>query len=670
MTVTLARTLAAALLCATALSPALADAPIRSVTLSSSGLSEISRSAQPTDGTVTLRARLDDIDDVLKSLVVLGHGLESVKLRLDGPAALEDFFATLPFSPLDLGRIENLLALLPGTRVSVQRASRGDRMPVVGRAMGVDPSGQCEKPVDCPPVLLVMGENGALTRIRLGDDVEVRLLDVGAQRDVERALDALATNAGQTGRDITLEIQTADNAGSATDGALYISYVLAAPVWKTAYRAVLTPAGTVSMQAWAVIENTSGEDWDDVALTLSSGSPRTLRASLFARTYAHREHAQADKSSPVPSAMFRSSRGQGMADGVMSLEAASIPPMAGGVAQVAADTEARESDVGASFTFADTVNLNAGEMISMLFLSEALKARAAARHVGGSHGRGARSPALVLDVVNDLPVRLPSGVATLYEAGTGFIGDTMIPDIAPGETRAVVFGEDRKTLVEEIRSETRRERWLRVVDGTAVLEDEDVRGIAYRVTAPRDVARTLIVDHPKSEDWNFSVLEGSADYDEILVDRSLRAQRFVLELEPGRDTVLRLQEVRPAYSRYLLADLTHDQILAWSGREMSEANRDFLQGLAGLKQDLTATDRSLRALDDRRERLISEQERARNMMGSMPDGTEAHERYLAQVLAAEEQLAAELSRRDALEIRRDTLRDQVGSLIRNYQGGR
>jgi hypothetical protein len=55
-----------------------------------------------------------------------------------------------------------------------------------------------------------------------------------------------------------------------------LTYVVAAPAWKTAYRAITGEDGEVDLQAWAVIENATGEDWEDVTLTLSSGSPVTL----------------------------------------------------------------------------------------------------------------------------------------------------------------------------------------------------------------------------------------------------------------------------------------------------------------------------------------------------------------------------------------------------------
>jgi hypothetical protein len=61
-----------------------------------------------------------------------------------------------------------------------------------------------------------------------------------------------------------------------------VSYVAAAPMWKPTYRVVLPKEGKgkALLQAWAVVDNTSGEDWADVKLGLTSGAPIAFRYDL------------------------------------------------------------------------------------------------------------------------------------------------------------------------------------------------------------------------------------------------------------------------------------------------------------------------------------------------------------------------------------------------------
>src|SRR5690606_1338774 len=63
---------------------------------------------------------------------------------------------------------------------------------------------------------------------------------------------------------------------------LLVSYVSAAPMWKPTYRVVLPDGGKgkALLQAWAVVDNTSGEDWRQVELGLTSGAPIAFRYDL------------------------------------------------------------------------------------------------------------------------------------------------------------------------------------------------------------------------------------------------------------------------------------------------------------------------------------------------------------------------------------------------------
>ena len=69
-----------------------------------------------------------------------------------------------------------------------------------------------------------------------------------------------------------------------------LGWLQPAPVWKTAWRAVDGPDG-LALTGWAVVENTTGHDWDDVSLTLATGAVRALDARLYDRVDAPREKA-------------------------------------------------------------------------------------------------------------------------------------------------------------------------------------------------------------------------------------------------------------------------------------------------------------------------------------------------------------------------------------------
>src|SRR6202040_2677238 len=71
---------------------------------------------------------------------------------------------------------------------------------------------------------------------------------------------------------------------------LYLSYISEVPIWKTTYRIVL-PTKTEKkplLQGWAIVDNTIGEDWNDVELSLVAGAPHSFIQQLSQLYYGRR----------------------------------------------------------------------------------------------------------------------------------------------------------------------------------------------------------------------------------------------------------------------------------------------------------------------------------------------------------------------------------------------
>lgn len=75
---------------------------------------------------------------------------------------------------------------------------------------------------------------------------------------------------------------------------LRLSYVTEAPSWKPTYRAVVRSDGKVDLQAWAIVDNTSGEDWTNVKLGVGSSSAMAFRFDLRSLRMVQRETLKTD----------------------------------------------------------------------------------------------------------------------------------------------------------------------------------------------------------------------------------------------------------------------------------------------------------------------------------------------------------------------------------------
>lgn len=70
---------------------------------------------------------------------------------------------------------------------------------------------------------------------------------------------------------------------------LRLSYVTEAPSWKPSYRVVVGKTGKVELQGWAIVDNTSGEDWRDVKLGVGASSAMSFRYDLKGLRMVQRE---------------------------------------------------------------------------------------------------------------------------------------------------------------------------------------------------------------------------------------------------------------------------------------------------------------------------------------------------------------------------------------------
>ncbi len=61
---------------------------------------------------------------------------------------------------------------------------------------------------------------------------------------------------------------------------LAVGYVAETPVWRPSYRVVLDQAGKAELQSWGIIENLSGENWNDIELVLVAGAPLAFQSNL------------------------------------------------------------------------------------------------------------------------------------------------------------------------------------------------------------------------------------------------------------------------------------------------------------------------------------------------------------------------------------------------------
>ena len=259
--------------------------PIRRVILYSNGVAYIERRGLVSgNAEVNLSFKQSQVDDVLKSMLVLDLGQGKIgAVSYNSSAPVSARMSEIPFSVSPVtgegGGIAGVLAQLQGAKVAVAHAkgvSIGSVLTVERKTI------RGEKETSTTNVLIIASENGEISSFDLNDVRSIKLLDDGTRKDLNEFANATASARRLDAKTITV---TSEGSGQRE---MIVSYTIAAPIWKTTYRVVLDEAGQPFFQGWAIVDNVSEEDWQNVQMSLVSGSPISFIQNLQKPFYRYR----------------------------------------------------------------------------------------------------------------------------------------------------------------------------------------------------------------------------------------------------------------------------------------------------------------------------------------------------------------------------------------------
>jgi hypothetical protein len=223
------------------------------------------------------------LNDVLKSLTVLdlsGGRITGVDYNSEAPLARR--LGTLRLALGERPTVSEFLGALRGARLEV-RAATGPA--VTGKLLSVERktrnSANWTSETD---EISLISDTGEVRTVDLNPTTSVRIVDHDLQLEVGKYLGLIASAREQDVRRMTVS-----TAGTGERN-LYVSYISEVPIWKTTYRIVLPskPEKKPLLQGWAIVDNTVGEDWNDVELSLVAGAPHSFIQQLSEPYYGRR----------------------------------------------------------------------------------------------------------------------------------------------------------------------------------------------------------------------------------------------------------------------------------------------------------------------------------------------------------------------------------------------
>lgn len=659
-----------ALLAVTALG---ADLPIREVILYKHGVGYFVRAGELRPGEA---ARLDfkasEMNDVLKSLTIEDkNGGKVTGVRYDSSEPLAQKLSDFPFRVDGQQSLSAFLDQMKGGRVELKYGAET----VSGIIVSARITRAEEKQPEREQVILLL-DSGEIRTFDLAAATAIRLSDPAAQRQLKDYLLTLSQSRSKEKRSVYID--------SSVDKVRQIvtSYMVPTPIWKSSYRLIFGERSDPTLEGWAILDNTTGEDWNSVRLVLVSGRPISFISRLYEARYNQRPIAelaeeraqapvvyeggiqQAEKAARVGGAV-----GRGLAAGAPAPASAPKSMMAKeadselrrdeavaldalkdyrttNVSAVAATAQARELGELFEYRFSSPVTVRKSESSMLPFLQQQVAARKLLIYTDGS----GQHPMNAAEISNSTGKTLDGGPITVFDANA-YAGEALMETLKASDKRLISYAVDLGTRIttafDSSRDYVREVHFRRGILTTRSAVQETN---TYTVHNVDQKAKTLIIEHPQRPEYK--VLNQKP------IETTSGAYRFEVKLAPGATEKFPLKEERLYETSTAITDLTPDVLVTYlQNKALAESARKQLEQLFELKRQLATADAGIQRLETDLNELVRDQERIRQNIYSLNQVSgqqEQVQKYSRQLAGQETKLAG--------------MRDQLSELRRKKAG--
>ena len=642
--------------------------PLKKVVMFSSGVGYFERRGDVEgNAKVELKFNVRDINDLLKSLVLqdLGGGqISTVTYASKDPITrtLQSFAIDLTSNPT----LSQLLDQVRGERIEVEAPDA-----ITGVILGVERrKQQVDKDKIVEVEYLNLLTDKGLRSVALASVGRIKLTNERLDAELRQALAVLATGHDKDKKSVTLEFL-----GKAKRG-VRVGYIHESPIWKTSYRLVLREKEGPLLQGWAIVENTTDADWDNVDLTLVSGRPISfvmdlydplymprprvepeLFASLRPPTYdqdlANREkefRAAGDRSrlrraqpaeaetaalagAPAAKAGFgMAGRAGGAKRGMLREELAdraaedALFDPSGGV-----QAAAQASELGELFQYAiaNPVTLARQRSAMLPIVNEGVKGEKVSIYNAQVH---AKHPLAGLKLVNSTKLHLLQGPITVFDGGA-YAGDARISDLQPGSERLVSYAIDLGTEVApEAKSHPQRLVSVSILKGVLHATYKYARETDYTVKNSGDTKKKVLVEYPLDANWKLIAPKEPSE-------KTRDLYRFAVDAEPGKPAKLNVHEEQVVSQQFALVNLDDNRIgIFINAPEVSESIKKALREIVRRKHELAQLVAQRAELERQANAIRQQQERIRENLKVVTKDSEIGRTYLKKFTEQESQI--------------------------------
>ncbi|HTR36081.1 MAG TPA: DUF4139 domain-containing protein [Bryobacteraceae bacterium] len=660
--------LLAGALAVTAALTAAADIPIRQVILYKSGVGYFERAGTLRPGeSGRLDFKASDMNDVLKSLTIDDrNGSQVTGLHYDSSEPLDQKLTDYPFKIAGQASLAIFLDQMKGAKVEMKYGA--------DTISGAIVSGRVVRADDKQPEreqLVVLLDSGDLRTFDLAAASAIRFVDPKIQQQLRDYL--IVVNQSRSTDKRSVYIDSSD----AKERQIEASYTIPMPVWKSSYRLIFDDSAGSTLEGWAIIDNTTGEDWSNIRLAVVSGRPVSFISQLYEPKYVPRQTVELPEDRAAAPVVYSGSLGAQSIIG--SIAGAPPEPRAFAAPQLATKAQARlggvsadanglfgpssvavnvaAGDVGELFEyrFDMPVTVKKDESTMLPFLQQKIGSRKLLIYSDnyGEH------PMNAAELTNSTGKTLDGGPITVFNAAS-YAGEALMTTLKQGDKRLISYAVDLGTrITTQFDSSREIVREIHVNRGVLTARTAADETRTYTIRNVDQKPKTLIIEYAQRPEYK--VLNQKP------IETTANAYRFEVKLAADSTEKFPVIDERVYNTTTEVSSLTPDALLVYvQNKAISDTGRRQLQQIVDLKRQIADLDAQIQQTDADIRNLIQDEDRIRRNISSLNQVSgqqEQVQKYARQLATQEGQLATLRDRESDLKKQKTTQESNLRAAI-------
>jgi hypothetical protein len=647
-----------------------AEIPIRTIVLYKNGVGYFERSGDLKAGEAArLEFKAPEMNDVLKSLTIEDRGGEKITgIHYDSSEPLAQKLADFPFQLGPSASLAAFLDQMKGARIELKYASDAISGAIVSARVAPAEEKRPER-----EQLVVLLDSGELRTIDLSAATSIRLSDPKLQSQMREYLLAVNQSRSRDKRSVYID------SAAAKERRIVASYMVPTPVWKSSYRLIFGEKAEPQLEGWAIVDNTSGEDWSNVLISVVSGRPVSFISRLYDAKFVQRQTVDLPEDRAAGPVLYEGTLGQVAAPSpippAMPRQRGVIGGIAGG-AQIAADTnglakkdyersdlasnvwvntEARDLGELFEYRFSTPITVKTGESAMLPFVQQTIAARKLLIYAE-SYGLHPMSAA---ELSNSTGKTLDGGPITVFDHNS-YGGEALMETLKAADKRLVSYAVDLGTrITTAFDSNKNFVREVHVNRGVLTTRSAMEETRTYTIHNVDQTAKTLVIEHAQRPEYK--VLNQKP------IETTSNAWRFEVKLGANSTERFPVIEERLYDTTVAVSSLTPDVIVTYvQNKALPDPVRRQLQQVLDQKRQIAAADGQIQRQQTDIDELVRDQDRIRQNLNSLNRVTgqqELVQKYANQLAAQESQLAAMRDRLSDSRKQKSTLEAALNGMI-------